>query len=367
MTFHIAHNFGAMLQAYALVTKINGLGFNCEILDYRFAYIDRWSGIRNRSDLSKEYGFLLGNLRFVKRYLKGEYRSIKPMRKKFDNFMRKDILLSSEVYFTADELAYADYDVIVFGSDQIWNTDLTNGIAFEYLGKHFDNSITRLISYAASCGKDSLKPEWKNDFLPLLQRFQSLGIREKAFADFLCDEYGLPAQTVLDPVFLLEKAEWEQMVSNINVSDNGPYLLVYAFQTEDDIYHLARKIATERGLKLVVISYKKEDKLNDMLQLTDAGPKDFVALIHNADFICTSSFHGMAFAILFEKNFYCMGHPLYSQRNIDLLNMIGMRDRLFTKETEIKKIDDCNYTHAREKLIALKKHSLKFLKEAIRG
>ena len=97
MTFHIAHNYGAMLQAYALQQAICKLGFQCEVLDYRFQYIDQWSGIRSRHDLEQEYGTLGGNLRFLHRYIKGNYRNISVMRRKFDQFMRKDIKLSKKV------------------------------------------------------------------------------------------------------------------------------------------------------------------------------------------------------------------------------------------------------------------------------
>ena len=93
MTFHVAHNYGAMLQAYALQKAICKLGFDCEVLDYRFKYIDQWSGMRSRHDLEEEYGIIGGNLRFLHRYVKGYYRNISPIRRKFNRFMRKDIKL----------------------------------------------------------------------------------------------------------------------------------------------------------------------------------------------------------------------------------------------------------------------------------
>ena len=67
MTFHIAHNYGAMLQAYALPTVIKNLGYNCEIIDYRFSYIDSWSRIEYFNDLTKKYGYIIGTALFVKR------------------------------------------------------------------------------------------------------------------------------------------------------------------------------------------------------------------------------------------------------------------------------------------------------------
>ena len=367
MTFHMAHNYGAMLQAYALQRAICELGFDCEILDYRFKYIDQWSGIRNRHDLAEEYGVVEGNLRFLHRYIKGNYSNILPIRKKFDSFMRRDLKLSKKVFFTPDSLRDAKYDVIVLGSDQIWNPELTNGPALEYLGKYFDCSKTRLVSYAASCGKAALDVRYKELFLPLMKRLYALGIREKGFTEFLKKEWDLSAETVLDPVFLLDYKEWVRTGEKSDVKLDRPYLLIYAFQTNNDIYELAQEIACQYNLQLVSISYKYEERLSNILQLTECGPRDFISLIYNASFVCTSSFHGMAFSILFEKDFYCAGHPLYSQRNRDLLKLVGLENRLFYKRNDIRNIEKCDYSYVSERLEIEKEKSLNFLLRSIQN
>ena len=58
LTFHMAHNYGAMLQAYALETAIRNLGYQCEVIDYRFPYIDSWSRIEWFDDLINRYGVI---------------------------------------------------------------------------------------------------------------------------------------------------------------------------------------------------------------------------------------------------------------------------------------------------------------------
>lgn len=363
MTFHIAHNYGAMLQAYALEKKINQLGYDCEVLDYRFPYIDNWSGIRTLKELQQEFGILIGTLKFVKRRLTC-YRKISPARKKFNDFMRNELDLSKEVYFNKQELHKAEYDYIVFGSDQIWNPDLTDGFATEYMGEYFSRK-TKLVSYAASCGLDCFKPQWKEVYYPLLKKFTALGIREEPLAEYIAKNYGLNAKTVLDPVFLLEPKAWREPGKSSDLSVNRPYLLIYTFQTDDEIYRLARRIAKERSLKLVTISYQREEKLDDMIQLTSCGPKDFIALIENADFICTTSFHGMAFSIIFEKSFYCIGHPKYSSRNYSLLNMLEMTDRMVSRASDVNVIEDCDYSGAGKILEQKRQESIDFIVNAL--
>ncbi len=359
MTFHMAHNYGAMLQAYALVKAINDLGYDCEVLDYRFPYIDQWEGVHTRNEITKKEGRLKGNLKYIYRHIKGYYRNISRKRIKFDCFMRNEMRLSKKVYFDRNELVNVRYDAVIFGSDQIWNPDLTNGFAVEYFGKYAGDA--KRIAYGASCGTDSFKEEWRETIEPLLKSFTAIGVRESGLAQYIESHYGLAAETVLDPVFLLDKQRWDSIAEKAEIDISEPYLLVYAFQTSNDIYDLARKIAKERKLNLISITYQKMDNQNDIVQLIDCGPLDFVSLIKNAEYVCTTSFHGMAFSIIYEKNFYCIGHPKYSSRNKDLLELIGLQDRLLSSYDESMRLSDCNYKNARLVLSEMIKSSKEFI------
>lgn len=367
MTFHMAHNYGAMLQAYALQEAVCKLGYSCEVLDYRFPYIDQWSGIRTWKDLRQETGFLWGTLRWIRRLYSGYYRRQTAAQKKFNNFMRGKFRLSHRVYFDANELRNADYNAIFFGSDQIWNPALTNGIASEYFGDFVDTDKTKLIAYAASCGKSSLPAEYEDALLPMIRRFHALGIREDGFTQWLREVHGLPAQTVLDPVFLLKKQDWDALLKDTPRTIEEPYLLVYAFDAEDEIYNLARRIAGEKKLRLVSVCYKPNKNLKDILQLTDCGPLEFLRLLRNASFVCTTSFHGEAFSIIFEKDFYCIGHPIYAQRNSDLLKLLGLQDRMISKAEGVQQILPCEYTEANYCLDKFRNEAMEFIVNAIEG
>lgn len=362
MTFHMAHNYGAMLQAYALEKAVNEMGASCCVLDYRFPYIDQWSGYHNSKEILQEYG-IRGLKRIVNRILKGTKKKISERRRKFDRFMRDELNLSKKVYFSKKELYKSKYDIVLFGSDQIWNPKLTDGFASEYVGETFDSDKTKLIAYGASCGTDFISQEYKDMFLPLLKRFQALGIREEGLANFIKEEYKLNAETVLDPVFLLDKSKWGKLADKAEVKIEEPYLLVYAFQTGNEIYKLAERIAKEKNLKLVTISYERNESLKNALQLTNCGPTDFLSLIRDAQFVCTTSFHGMAFSIIFQKDFYCFGHPEYSHRNADLLKRINIEERMFADEKEIEFISGCNYSYP--ELKELIDNSKEFLKKNI--
>lgn len=367
LTFHMAHNHGAMLQAYALERAINRLGQPCEVIDYRFRYIDNWSGTRTWHEQIQQRGLLKGTAVHLLWWKKGVYKNMSPSRMKFDSFMRKDLNLSKKTYFTPDDLRKSRYQTVVFGSDQIWNEQLTGGFAPEYMGKGFKETGCRLIAYAASCGTSGFEASHKDSIYPLLKHFYAIGVRERSLAEFLRTEYGLKTETVVDPVFLLQASDWSNMADEAEIHIDEPYLVLYAFQTGNEIYDLARRIAKERNLKLVAICYKKREGMEDILQLTDCGPKDMVHLIRDAEFVCTTSFHGTAFSVIFEKNFYCIGHPLYSQRNFDLLETVGMGDRMVASDAEVSVVTDCIYTEARVKLQREIEKSKEFLTASIKG
>lgn len=366
MTFHFAHNYGAMLQAYALEKAINKMGFECYVLDYRLNYINRWYGIKTKDDLCKEYGIILGTLKYYSRCIKGYYKKNNdtPQKKYFNSFMRKKLTLSNHVFYQPEDLSKTNYDIIVLGSDQIWNSDLTGGLAKEYFGYYF-NKKTTIISYAASCGKGSMPQEYKNEYKALLSNINRISVREHALAENIKTVYGMDAESVLDPVFLLEKEDWNVLASQSNKKIDGKYLLIYAFQTSDDIYRVAIRIAKERNLKLISICYEPIGHYKEIEELFDCSPEEFISLIKNADFVCTSSFHGMAFSLIYNKNFYCMGHPLYSARNRELLSRLNLESRLFYKEKEIKRITDCDYSKVNSLLEEEKRISISFLQHAI--
>ena len=365
MTYHMAQNYGAVLQAYALQKTVEDMGCQCEILDYRLPAIYDRSGIPTITDFLREIGFVRGSVRFLWRHVNGWYRRLPIAKRKFDSFMRRDLKLSEKAIFDKEQLRKTDYDAVVFGSDQIWNSELTGGFAGEYLGEYFDPDKTALISYAASCGKDHLDPDYLDEFLKRLRKFSAISVREKSLVRYLNEECGVPAQAVLDPVLLADPAIWEPLAEQGEIRIEEPYLLIYTFDAGNDIYELAKKVAEERHLKPVAICYRKNPALEGIEQIDCAGPKDFLYLFKHADFVCTTSFHGLAFSMLFEKNYYCMGHPLFNQRERDLSDSMGLMNRYIEDWTSVQTVTDCEYTEPRAKLAQARAESRRFLEKAL--
>ena len=365
LTFHMANNFGAMLQAYALQKTLLEMGTHCEILDYRLEYINKWSAVYTWKEHIADVGFFHGSGRFLWRHINGWYHRIPLSRKKFNSFMHNELALSPKMYLRREQLVGVKYDAIVYGSDQIWNPECTGGYAPEYLGACINDKDISLISYAASCGEGHLPPKYEQDIISRLHLFSDLSVREPSLACFLHDSFEIDAQFVLDPVMLVDISIWEQLAIKSDFYIDKPYLLLYCFDAEKDIYDVALKIAKERGLKPVAICYKDNPYLYGFEKIDTCGPIDFVYLIMHASFICTTSFHGLAFSIIFEKSFYCMAHPKYGQRERDLIDLTGLQNRLIRHYEELAEIEDCDYTNVRNIISQYRKQSTLFLETAI--
>ena len=366
LTFHIAHNYGAMLQAYALPKAVESLGYRCEIIHYCFPYIYKWGHVERLGDLLEKHGFVGGMLRFVKRMLSGVYNP-SLQKNKFEHFIYHTMPLSKGACRSAEELNNLDYDAILFGSDQIWNSGLTNGIAKEFVGGFACQEKTKKIAYAASCGRSSFNQEEKESYYPLLGEFSAVGVREKGFCDALCQD-GFPAKLVLDPTLLLTKHQWQSLIQAKKYQKRRlqkEYLLVYVFDEDPSVYRLIDALKERYDLEVCCIAYKMKDEIKKYHVYTDCGPEEFVSLVAGASRVVTTSFHGTAFSVLFEKPFYCVPHPTLHERTDSLLALLDLEDRNCNADTNIAAMQEIDWTSVSEKLAHHRKESLDFLKEAI--
>ena len=344
LTFHIAHNYGAMLQAYALPTAVKKMGFQCEVIDYRFPYIDSWSRIERWNDLVEKYGIFWGNMRYVNRVLHGYY-SKRNMHIKFDAFESNIIPHSEIIYRSRADLNNMPYDVILFGSDQIWNSALTDGIAEEYIGGFECLTGTKKIAYAASCGRSDFQDESKAVYYDYLKDFFAIGVREESFQKTLIS-HGYDARCVLDPTLLLTAGDWERIITKEKKLYLHNYLLLYAFDEDEKIYDLTREYAKKHELQIVVVAYKKKKTMHGMTVRTDCGPLEFLELFYYANHVITTSFHGTVFSILFHKDFHCIPHLAYHARTDSLLEMFELENHNVNElvsfhdiETDWEKVD----------------------------
>ncbi len=340
ITCHDVYNYGASLQAYALQKFLEDEGHQVRIIDYKPEYLDHYYKFWHIPEYSSLYklsqkNFLLHLICAIRCVPVnfGTWRRKHP----FDEFTSNELSLTRK-YRSYDELngCPPDGDAYISGSDQIWNCNMENGKDPAFFLQFGDKSIKR-ISYAASFAIPFLPNEMKPVVKKYLHSYDSISVREKTGVSILKD-LGVEGVNVLDPVFLLSSLEWKKIVKR-KTTTNKPYLLVYNLSRDTKGFDKAVKtISMSQGLQVVSIDAYRKYPYSDRC-IVDAGPREFVSLISNADYVVADSFHAMAFCLIFNKPFSIY----YSYENVsrmkDLLSIVGLESRLNPEQDLLGPID----------------------------
>lgn len=325
ITFHASHNYGSMLQAWALQTYLGKQGHEVEIVNYRSKL--------QRVVYHKPISFVRGDvaLASMKRLLMYP-QSIQPLYKKwhlFEDFLAKE-LNATEEYHTIDDLSVLDsrYDLLICGSDQLWNTNAPDS-GEVYFGNWFQG---KKISYAASLGQE---PEKCNRVFLHQQicDFEAVSLREQRSMDFLVQNKIIEnGYVVCDPTLLLDAQDYDSIISDEPLI-NGDYVFFYTpVGLPFDYFDVGSSIGRELGCKVITEkAYYPKDikKYGNINSYIPTGPKEFLNLIRHAKCICGGSFHLLVFSILFQKDFYCINGDKDSRTN-HLLNQFGLVDRIIS-------------------------------------
>lgn len=297
ITCHDVYNHGASLQAYALQTYLESMGHSVEIIDYKPDYLSRhyllWSvdnDIYDKPVVKQLYlmAKLPSRLLAIKR------------KQQFDFFTKEYLKLTNIKYHSNGELRAnpPQADVYIAGSDQIWNTLFQNGrdAAF-YL--EFAPKTSKRISYAASFATEDVAEDCKQFVRKMLQNFNVISIRERCSLPLLASLGREDGIAVCDPVFLLSKEQWNEVVSHTHEKER--YLLVYDTEHSAKIQEIAQRIAKEKNLKIYNISGFRLGYVDK--DMWASSPLSFVQLIRDADYVVSNSFHATAFSLIFERDF----------------------------------------------------------------
>ena len=322
LTFHRAHNYGAVLQAFALCEYLNTNGYEAEIIDYYPNNIDQ----SKNTLLRRSYKTAMKIFRSV----------VKPTTQrrlcKFNKF--------SNIYKLSDKPFYGDveifecpprYNVLISGSDQILNTVLTGKSCAYYLSFAYK---CKKISYASSFGRENvsdLERQWVREYL---STFDALSVRESSAADIIEKEISIRPKLVVDPVFLLSQEKWGELINaqdNQTHSDN--YIFVYAMEDTPQLrrgIEIARRQFPKQSATVVLggnFSFPIDGKIDKT-----CGPVEFIDYIRNATCVVTNSFHGSAFSIIFGRPFVSVAHSSRGTRLENLARIAGYHQFLLNKD-----------------------------------
>lgn len=353
LTFHRAINYGAVLQCYALYTTLNGMGHDVEVVDYRPAYIEKYRKLHDLSSKKNIFSAIRIMLRSLMLY-KGRRMAVE----RFDSFLK--LLSLSPIVCEAKDVIAQGYDIIISGSDQIWNRKITAGQYDKFYWGQFKHPNTKFASYAASFGEISKSPELESDLKAMLPQVDAIGVREKDFAAYIND-LGLKANVCVDPTILVDEQAFHDLAED---PDSDDYILVYALKDRAKVVEWAKKMRQKENLKIVVlggnVSYKT-DFGKDIEVIQGVSPRLFLGYFKKARYVVNASFHGTVFSTLFRKNFYSL-EVGNSGRYRQYLDSVGLSNRFvqYQSEPSFAPVDYSNFESNKKKLVS---SSLEYLHE----
>lgn len=336
-------NYGAELQAYATVKMLKNLGCDVKMINILLS-----------DQIKPNFNGRVGRL----------ISSIGPIHKKFESFWEN--IPVTQRYHTLTELQRnpPKADVYMVGSDQVWNPDITREFAKLYFLDFGDEKVRR-VSYASSFGT----PSWNAEDLTkevgdLLHQFSYISCREKSGTDILSNTFGLASSLVLDPTLLFPS--YVELTGTITHKNT---LLYYPLYHDPSLLDYSVGLAKRLNLRLVNNKWSKN--ILGAFAWDSLSIEEWVKNIAESQFVVTRSFHGLAFSILYKKQFAIIASKNNrGTRILNLLSLLGLSDRYYDSFESCEEAkpwaNPIDYDLVMEKLENLRRESIYYLKEALR-
>lgn len=354
VTFHFPHNYGAMLQAYSMQEILLNMGYDASIIDYEPYYHKKtynvthfkdcfeWSPIRT---LRHIVGYLLRFPTEIRRY--NNFESFKLNRMRLTPYLP-----------TKD---YSEFDYILLGSDQIWNQALTNN-CFDgpYYGEGFKSKV---FSYAASSKYKELAEDIKLEFKNKLKGLFAIGVREESLKNLLQPLTDKIVSVNLDPSLIVDASTLSKL--RLKRPVKSKYVLVYELNPHSEVAEMAKNYADHIGAKVITLVAYFDWKRRFGRCDQEASPEKFLSYIKNAECIFTTSFHGTAFSIVFQKPFYVVRQNNNSDLRIEsLMTQLGLDSNFVAMESRPTNCS-INYQKVALRLEALRANSINYLNDCL--
>ena len=371
------NNYGTSLQGYAMLKKIQQLGYEVEVIHYvkQLSTIQKIKFVANaiRAGEWKSIVARLTAKRTLKKY--PQYAAgIAKRTKAVNAYKAKKLLPLFHTYVGYDALhkGSLNYDAVVVGSDQVWTPMSLPNKFFNLL--FVDDSVHK-IAYASSFGVSEIPSFQRKETGLYLDRFYRIGVREERGKEIVEELSHQKATVVADPTLLLTREEWEAEISDARPNESEPYIFCYFLGTNQEARKAANQLRKQTGYKIITIRHMdeyvpKDEQFGDEAPY-NVDPNDFVKYISKAAYVCTDSFHCTVFSILFHRQFmtfYRFAATNKTGRNsrIDsLFNILGLQDRLYIGNISIIG-NPIAYDKVDKRLKGLRENSLEFLKNCFK-
>ena len=357
VTITNGENYGNRLQNYAVQQVLKGLGCDVETIKNTTCQSVDKSNIFK--DKVKEYicSIYLGtdmknnvNLNNISRYLK------------FKKFTQ-NLIKQSKYIISKDNIPKSivdDYDYFVCGSDQVWNPNFSFNSEIDFLT--FAKKGQR-IAYAPSFGVSEIQQSKVDDYIKFINEMDSLSVREKAGADIIKNLTGKEAIVLIDPTMMLSKNEWLDIAKMPKWKSKKKYILTYFLGNRDsDSFERISRISKDNNLEII-------DLMNiNSKNIYCIDPSEFIALINNAELMCTDSFHGVVFSLIMKTPFILFNRKdkeiSMNSRLETLLSLFNMENRINEKVSD-RDIFNIECSEVDKIIDFERKKAIKYLKRSL--
>ena len=267
VTFYHIHHYGALLQAAATQRAVESLGGTCQIIDY---YVNQ------NNDLFRTPTGLGSAAADAHTAL--HYKSLKTRYERFEDFSRRQLRISPHRFESFEELRAAElpYDLILSGSDQIWNPAIFPDGRFDpvFFGAFSDR---RKIAYAPSFGVPRIPEAMEGELRGYLEQFSHISVREGQGAAIVREISGRDAPVVLDPTLLPSRQDWAAMAAEHPDAGAG-YILCYCISAPGPLGPYIRRLAEETELPVIQLCGARRKVHPKARCVLDAGPAEFLEI-----------------------------------------------------------------------------------------
>ncbi|MCM1006889.1 MAG: polysaccharide pyruvyl transferase family protein [Ruminococcus flavefaciens] len=346
-------NYGSELQCYATKTFLKKHGCECDVL-----FIEEHGTEKVKSKIKSILNILYHSIRY-----RGFWRNRKQIK---NSIQKNNHSMTAESKFGLDWFCESvlqpkgveyrlinskhfngNYDFFISGSDQVWGGGY---LVHPFMFLEFVDDKKK-VALSPSFGVEKIKDFNYSHFKKSISKIPVLSAREESGVKIIQELTSRTVPRLADPIMLLSSEEWEDF------SKKG--------MTMDEDYIFVHFLGAPNQTALKTISYLAQKHnlntwcfANDYAEysevynhvLKSGNPYDYVALIKNARFVCTDSFHTSHFSIIFNKSFFTFeriyGHNnKQSSRLQNLFSIYNCADRYITNDscdiTQLESVTPC--------------------------
>lgn len=344
-------NYGAEMQTYATVKALTQLGHQVELIDFRLT-----------DQNHKPFKVRMADLASL----------VTPSYYKFSSFWEEYLPVKKLRYRSLDELRSnpPKADLYMVGSDQVWNESITKDKAAAFFLDFGPENVKRA-SFSSSFGVNvwNGQPQLTNIAQKRFAGYCGISCREKTGLKILKDTFGITqAYNTLDPTLLFN--DYSEILGSVVENDTLVYYPLRNGNTS--LETVSNQLAEKLKLTLENANPYKMIPGTSSLVWNRNSIKQWMQTIAGARLVVTPSFHGVAFSILFHRQFVVLNLAKHGRQSrlLDLLDELGVGDRYYESIDALLNSDFINYpidyNLVDSKLQSLRDRSWSYIKNILR-